>query len=140
MQRDSLPATRVMSGADKVTVRRTAKVIKSSSLLNQLRSFLADTIKEQAIAKWEPVRLPAELILPAQTQNIELVPRLVSRGANGQANHRGQRNRGRRTDRNPADCFSPEIQCSQGRYSDGRDGRGRRLTADNTRIEKVVIG
>jgi len=74
----------VMSGADKVTVRRTAKVIKSSNIIESASSFLAGSIKEQAIARWEPVRMPADVILPAQTQNVELVPRLVSRGANSQ--------------------------------------------------------
>jgi len=83
----------VMSGADKVAVRRTAKVIKSSNIIESASSFLAGSIKEQAIARWEPLRSPADVILPAQTKNIELVPRLVSRsgargvsrGANGQA-------------------------------------------------------
>jgi len=75
----------VMSGADKVTVRRMAKVIKSGNIIESASSFLAGSIKEQAIARWEPVRTPADVILPAQTQNIELVPRLVSRGANSQA-------------------------------------------------------
>jgi flagellar basal body P-ring formation protein FlgA len=75
----------VMSGADKVTVRRMAKVIKSSNIIESASSFLAGSIKERAIARWEPVRTPADVILPAQTQNVELVPRLVSRGVNGQA-------------------------------------------------------
>ena len=75
----------VMSGADKVAVRRTAKVIKSSNIIESASSFLAGSIKEQAIARWEPLRSPADVILPAQTQNVELVPRLVSRGVNGQA-------------------------------------------------------
>jgi flagellar basal body P-ring formation protein FlgA len=74
----------VMSGADKVTVRRTAKVIKGGNIIESASSFLAGSIKEQAIARWEPVRTPADVILPAQTQNVELVGRLVSRGANDQ--------------------------------------------------------
>jgi flagella basal body P-ring formation protein FlgA len=71
-------------GADKVTVRQVVKVIKSEAIVELAAKFLTENIKEQAIVKWEPTRMPAEVVLPNQSQNIELLPRLVSRGTNGQ--------------------------------------------------------
>jgi len=71
-------------GADKVTVKQLVKVIKGDSFVESARSFLSENVKEQAIARWEPLRALAELVLSNQPQSIELLPRLVSRGANGQ--------------------------------------------------------
>ncbi len=75
----------VLSGAEKVSVRRTATVIKASRIVESASSFLSNTIKEQSIARWELVKMPADVIFPANAQDIELVPRLVSRGTNGLA-------------------------------------------------------
>jgi flagella basal body P-ring formation protein FlgA len=75
----------VLSGADKVTVSRMVKVIKGGNFIESASSFLADNVRERSIARWEPLRLPAELVLSNQAQSIELLPRLVSRGVNGQA-------------------------------------------------------
>jgi flagella basal body P-ring formation protein FlgA len=72
----------VFSGADKVIVNQTAKVIKGDKFIDSASSFLARNIREQSIARWEPAREPAEFVLPAGTQNVEMVPRLVSRGTN----------------------------------------------------------
>jgi flagella basal body P-ring formation protein FlgA len=75
----------VFSGADKVIVNRKALVIKGDKFIDSASSFLAGSIREQSIARWEPAKVPAEFVLPAGTQNFDLVPRLVSRGANGLA-------------------------------------------------------
>ncbi len=75
----------VLSGSDKVTVSQTTRVIKGSSFIESASSFLTDGIREQSIARWEPLRLPAEMVLSNQAQNVELSPRSVSRGANGWA-------------------------------------------------------
>jgi flagella basal body P-ring formation protein FlgA len=75
----------VFSGADKVIVSQAAKVIKGDKFTESASSFLADSIREQSIAKWEPTREPAEFVLPAGTQNFKLVSKLVSRGTNGLA-------------------------------------------------------
>ena len=60
-------------------------MIKARGIVESASSFLAGSVKEQSIARWELVRMPADVTLSAQTENIELVPRLVSRGTNGQA-------------------------------------------------------
>jgi flagella basal body P-ring formation protein FlgA len=127
----------VMSGADKVTVRRTAKVIKSSNIIESASSFLAGSIKEQAIARWEPVRTPADVILPAQTQNIELVPRLVSRGANSQAiTEVGVVADGKQIETRQV-IFRAKYNTHRAiTVTDVKEGVT--LTANNTRIEQVV--
>jgi flagella basal body P-ring formation protein FlgA len=127
----------VMSGADKATVRRTAKVIKSSNIIESASSFLAGSIKEQAIARWEPVRTPADVILPAQTQNIELVPRLVSRGANSQAiTEVGVVADGKQIETRQV-IFRAKYNTHRAiTVTDVKEGVT--LTANNTRIEQVV--
>jgi flagella basal body P-ring formation protein FlgA len=74
----------VLSGADKVIVTQAVRVIKGDSFVESALSFLADNIREQSIARWEPLRLPAEIVLSNQAQNVELSPRLISRNTNGQ--------------------------------------------------------
>jgi flagella basal body P-ring formation protein FlgA len=127
----------VMSGADKVTVRRTAKVIKSGNIIESASSFLAGSIKEQAIARWEPVRTPADVILPAQTQNVELVGRLVSRGANGQAiTEVGVVADGKQIETRQV-IFRAKYNVHRViTVTDVKEGTT--LTANNTRIENVV--
>jgi flagella basal body P-ring formation protein FlgA len=135
----------VMSGADKVTVRRTAKVIKGSDIIESASSFLAGSVKEQAIARWEPVRTPADVILPAQTQNIELVPRLVarngarnaSRGANSQAiTEVGVVADGKQIETRQV-IFRAKYNVHRAiTVTDVKEGAT--LAADNTRIEQVV--
>jgi hypothetical protein len=76
----------VISGAEKVTVTQSVRVIKAESFVESAVSFLADIAKDRQIEKWELMRSPAELVLSGRRQNIELKPRLVSRSANGQVN------------------------------------------------------
>ncbi len=73
-----------LTGADKVSIRQRTKVIESESFIEAALSFVSENIKDNSIARWEPAREPAELVLPNQTQNIELVARLVARGTTGQ--------------------------------------------------------
>jgi hypothetical protein len=76
----------VITGAEKVIVSQKTSVIKGESFVESAASFLTANVKEPTISKWELVRAPAELVLVNRNQNIELKPRMVSRGANGQAN------------------------------------------------------
>ncbi|MGD0078293.1 MAG: flagellar basal body P-ring formation chaperone FlgA [Sedimentisphaerales bacterium] len=74
------------SGAEKVKVSRRSQTIEGESFVESARSFLKKSVKDDSIAKWEPTRAPADLILAGEPKDIELVPHLVSRNANGQAN------------------------------------------------------
>ena len=73
----------VLTGAEKISVRRAATVIKAESIVESASSFLAGNIKEQSIARWEPARMPADVTLPAQNTDVELLRRLVSRSIIG---------------------------------------------------------
>ncbi len=75
----------VLTGAEAVVVSRKATVIKAESFIESAFKFLNDNADEKAIAGWKAMRKPAEMVLPNQASNIELVPRLVSRAATGQA-------------------------------------------------------
>jgi flagellar basal body P-ring formation protein FlgA len=75
----------VLTGAEKVSVRRIATVIKTDSIVESASSFLSDSVREQSIARWEQVKMPADVILPANTQDFDLVSHLISRGKNGEA-------------------------------------------------------
>jgi flagella basal body P-ring formation protein FlgA len=127
----------VISGAEKVTVTQAARVIKGGSFIESGLSFLTDNVKEQSIAKWEAVRLPAELVLSGQARSIELSPRLLSRSSNGQAVVEvsviadGQQAGTRQV------TFRPKYNTR--RVITAKDvSAGETLTADNTRIEKVI--
>lgn len=126
-----------LSGADKVVVSQRTSVIKSSSFVESAASFLADSIREQSIAKWEPLRSPAELVLSNQARNIELSPRLISRGANGQANIEVSVIADGRTAGTRQIAFRPKYNTRRV-VTVTEVAAGQTLTADNTRIEKII--
>jgi flagellar basal body P-ring formation protein FlgA len=127
----------VLSGADKVSIRRKAEAIKGSSIVESASSFLAGSVKEQSIARWEPVKMPADVTLPAQTENIELVPRLVSRGTNGQAvTEVGIVAGGKQIEARQV-VFRPKYNIHRAvTLADVKEGTA--LAADNTKIEEIV--
>ena len=127
----------VLSGADKVTVSQTTKVVKGESFVESASSFLAGSVRERSIARWEPVRLPAELVLSNQAQSIELLPRLVSRGVNGQATTEVSVVADGKAIGTRQVVFRPKYDIR--RVVTLTDiGAGATITPDNTRIEKVV--
>jgi flagella basal body P-ring formation protein FlgA len=127
----------VLSGADKVSIRRKAEVIKSSSIAESASSFLAGSIKEKSIARWEPVKMPADVTLSAQTENIELVPRLISRGTNGQAVMEvGIVAEGKQIEARQI-VFKPKYNVHRAvTLADVKEGTA--LSADNTKIEEII--
>jgi flagellar basal body P-ring formation protein FlgA len=127
----------VLTGADKVSVRRTATVIKASRVVESASSFLANSVKEQSIAKWEPVRMPADVTLPAQNSDVELVGRLVSRGANGQAVVEVIIVSGDKQIETRQVVFRPKYNIRRAvTTADVKEGTA--LTEDNTKIENIV--
>ncbi len=127
----------VLSGADKVSIRRKAEAIKGSSIVESASSFLAGAVKEQSIAKWEPVRMPADVTLPAQTENIELVGRLVSRGTNGQAVVEVSIVAGGKQIEARQVIFRPKYNIHKAvTLADIKEGTA--LVAENTKIEEVI--
>jgi flagella basal body P-ring formation protein FlgA len=127
----------VLSGAEKVSVRRTATVIKASSIIESASSFLANSIKEQSVARWELVKMPADVILPSNTQDIELVPRLVSRGTNGLAVTEVSIVAGGKQIETCQVSFRPKYNIRRA-VTLAEVKEGTTLTADNTKIENVI--
>ena len=127
----------VFSGADKVIVSQKVNVIKSAKFIESATSFLAKSFREQAIARWEPAREPAEYVLPGEAKYVELVPRLVSRGTNGLVTIEvGVVADGKLTG-NRQITFRPKYNAH--RFVTVADvAAGGVITAENTRIENVV--
>ncbi len=74
----------ILTGAEKVFVRQKAAVINADIIAEKAKSLLTDTFQNSSIAKWEILRMPADVTLLAGNTKIELIPRLVSQ-SNGQA-------------------------------------------------------
>jgi flagella basal body P-ring formation protein FlgA len=74
-----------LAGAEAVVVSRKATVIKAESFVESSLKFLKENANEKTFADWETVREPDDMVLPNQATNVELVPRLASRTAAGQA-------------------------------------------------------
>jgi flagella basal body P-ring formation protein FlgA len=126
-----------LSGADKVAVRQTSMVIKGSSIVESASSFLANSVKEQSIARWELAKMPADVILPANTQNVELVPRLFSRGTNGQAVTEVSIVAGGKQIETRQAIFRPKYNTRRA-VTTADVNEGAALTADNTKVEGVI--
>jgi flagella basal body P-ring formation protein FlgA len=127
----------VLTGAEKVSVRRTATVIKADSIVESASSFLAGNIKERSIARWEPARMPADVVLQGQTQDIEMISRLVSRGTNGQAITEVSITAGGKIIETRQVIFRPKYNIRKAVIlEDVKEGTV--LTADNTKVEDAV--
>ena len=138
MRAAGLPACNPeLSGADKVAVKQTSMVIKSSSIVESASSFLANSIKEQSIARWELLRMPADVILPANAQNVELVPRLFSRSTNGQAVIEVSVVAGGKQIETRQVAFRPKYNTRRA-VTTADVNEGAAITADNTKIENVI--
>ncbi len=134
-----------LSGADRVAVRQTLIVIKGSGIVESASSLLearheaclANTVKEQSIARWELVKMPADVMLPANTQNYELVPRLVSRSANGQAVTEVSIVAGGKQIETRHVVFRPKYNIRRA-VTTADVNEGAALTADNAKIEGII--
>lgn len=126
-----------LSGADKVAVRQTSMVIKGSGIVESASTFLANSVKEQSITRWELVRMPSDVTLSANTQNVELVPRLVSRGTNGQAVTEVSIVAGGKQIETRQVTFRPKYNIRRA-VTTADVNEGTALTADNTKVEDVI--
>ena len=126
-----------LSGADKVAVRQVSTIIKGSSIVESASSFLANSVKEQSIARWELVKMPADVSLSAESSNFELVPRLVSRGANRQAVTEVNIVAGGKQIETRQVVFRPKYNIRRA-VTTADVNEGATLTADNTKIEDVI--
>ena len=132
-----MPAcTPELSGADKVAVKQTSIVVKGSGITESASAFLVNTVKEQSIAKWDLVRTPADVVLPANTPNVELVPRLVSCSTGSAVIEVSLVAGGKRIETRQV-IFHPKYNTRRIVITADVNG-GETLTADNTKVENVV--
>ena len=125
------------SGSQKVKISRRAQTIKGESLIESAKSFLKKTVKDDSIAQWELTRAQADLILAGEPKNIELVPHLVSRNANGQANVEISVKADGATVARRQVSFRPNFNIRQA-VTTTDIKKGTLLTANNIRIETAT--
>jgi len=132
-----IPASKVtLSGAEKVTVGRHSKIISGTEFVELAGAFLRKNPAVASVCQINPMRLPAELIIPDANAKIKLSPTLVG----------GIRNRAR----------IRIVILSDGKEVATRDvnfnlkytcsrvvalvdiAKGQTITAENVRIEKSV--
>jgi len=125
------------TGAEKVRVGRQKRTIKGESFVESAKEFLKKNIKDNSIARWEPTRTQADLILAGEPTNVELVPNLLSRNTNGQANLEISVTADGAAVANRKITLRPKFYIRQTVITkDIKKGDG--FTADNIRIEKTI--
>ena len=73
-----------LTGAEKVTVKQRQQIIKGAEFIERASSFLGENLANDSICQWEPVRVPADLVVQEISKDIELSPRLVASRARNQ--------------------------------------------------------
>ncbi len=81
-----IPASQVtLTGAEKVTIRREHKVIKSSEFVELADEFLKKNPPAGSVCEWEAIRVPKDLVIPEKSKDIKLVPGFTKDAAKNQA-------------------------------------------------------
>ncbi len=81
-----IPASKVMlTGAEKVTVKRQQKIIKSTEFVELASAFLKKNPPSGSVCKWEPIRIPKDLAVSEKNSDIKFSSRLVKDTAKNQA-------------------------------------------------------
>ena len=81
-----VPASKVtLTGAEKITVRRQHQLIKGSELVELASSFLKKNLRPGSVCQLNPIRIPADVVVPGASKDIKLSPRLVGRRAGSRA-------------------------------------------------------
>lgn len=79
------PSTVILTGAEKITVKKEHKIIKSSEFVKLADSFLKKNLSVGSTCQAEPLRIPKDLLLPALDKDVILKPHMVESGARNQA-------------------------------------------------------
>jgi len=81
-----IPASKViLTGAEKVKVRRQQLIIKGSEFVELAKSFLQKSASSNRICRWDVIRTPEDLVLSAAVKDIKLQPSSVGSGIRNQA-------------------------------------------------------
>ena len=83
---NGIPASKVtLTGAEKVTVRRGHKIIKSTEFVELASAFLKMNPPSGSVCEWKLIRIPQDLAIPEKNSDIKLSPRLAKNTAKNQA-------------------------------------------------------
>ena len=83
---NGIPASKVtLTGAEKVTVKRQQKIIKSTEFVELASAFLKENPPSGSVCEWKPIRIPRDLAVTEKNSDIKLSPRLVKNKAKNQA-------------------------------------------------------
>lgn len=74
----------MLTGAEKVLVKRQHQVIEGGSFVETALSFVKKNPPNDSVCGFSPVRIPEDLVVPGPSQNINLHPRFVRSGAQNQ--------------------------------------------------------
>lgn len=74
-----------ITGSEKITVKQQNRTISSSEFVSLANSFLEKNPPGSSACKWNPIRKPKDFVLPAESKDIKLSPRLVQTGVKNQA-------------------------------------------------------
>lgn len=75
----------ILTGAEKVTVKKQHQIITGDKFAELASSFLKENPPTHLVRQSTPMRTPKDLILPGLSKDIRLSPRLVESGARNQA-------------------------------------------------------
>ena len=82
---NGIPASEViLTGAEKTTVKQQQQIITGSELVEQALIFLKNNSPNSSICQFEPMRLPADLVIPGTIANTKFSPCLMPAPAENQ--------------------------------------------------------
>jgi len=83
---NGIPASKVtLSGAERVMIKRQQRIIKGIEFVELASSFLAKELSGGSVCQWDPLRTPADLVVPGGGKDIKLSPRLARSSAGDRA-------------------------------------------------------
>jgi len=74
-----------LTGSKTITVQQQNQTISSSEFVSLASSFLEKNLPDNTACRWNPVRKPKDLIVPAGSKDIRLAARLVQTGVRNRA-------------------------------------------------------
>jgi flagella basal body P-ring formation protein FlgA len=74
-----------LTGSEKITVQQQNQTISSSEFVSLASSFLEKNPPDNAACRWNPIRKPKDLVVPAGSNDIRFSPRLVQTGVRNRA-------------------------------------------------------
>ena len=83
---NGIPTSKViLTGAEKVTVKQQQRTIKGSEFAELAGAFLTKNPPAASVCRWDAIRIPKDLTIPTEANDIKLFPRLGRSSVRNQA-------------------------------------------------------